>query len=277
MTRLRLWVVAVCAWLFAFGNIERLHAPINVASFVYVLTFAVAVATVFWRPVTRWEPYWVSAALLALLLLLKYLLGYPLGGSHLPLTVTEGCAVVITLALGRQLARCIDEFERAAADALLIDFEARQIAFEHRQPEIHREMRRARQFARPLSLVTIGATKPSLRQSLARLIEEAQRKSASEYVSARIADLIARETDSCDLITRRNGHFLVLLPESGAPEAREILERLRDSIQQELGVEVRAGLATFPDQEVTFAGLLERAEAEMQSVEFDLATGDSIR
>jgi GGDEF domain-containing protein len=270
MTRLRLWIVAVCAWLFAFGNVERLHAPINIASFVYVLTFGVAITTVLWKPVGRAPGYAVGTILLAAFVVLKAALGYPIAGPHLPLTITEGCAVIITLALARQLAKSIDEFERAAADALLMEFDTRLLPFENRQTEIYREIRRARQFSRPLSLVTIGASDSSVGHALARLLEEAQRKAAAEYVSARLAELLTRETDACGVVSRRNGHFVVVLPESDAARAREVVERLKASVERHLGLRVRAGLATFPDQEVTFAGLLERAEAEMQSSEFDV-------
>ena len=46
MVHLRFWIAATLAWLLVFYNIERFHAPINLASFVYVLVAGIGVSLI---------------------------------------------------------------------------------------------------------------------------------------------------------------------------------------------------------------------------------------
>ena len=59
---------------------------------------------------------------------------------------------------------------------------------------------------------------------------------------------------------------MVLLPEADRDDALEVMSRLRTAGQESLGLELEIGVATFPDEAVTFETLLQNAEEEMTSL-----------
>jgi GGDEF domain-containing protein len=79
-----------------------------------------------------------------------------------------------------------------------------------------------------------------------------------------VADVLSQEVSHCDLIARRNDHFIMLLPETDREGANALARRLKETVEARLGLNLQAGTACFPEQEVTFTGLLERAELEMR-------------
>ncbi|MCA9963675.1 MAG: diguanylate cyclase, partial [Anaerolineales bacterium] len=95
-------------------------------------------------------------------------------------------------------------------------------------------------------------------------IEEAQREILDAYVSARIANLLVEQLKDYDVITQRDRHFIVLLPETDNDKVSEIVDRLKRTAREQLGLEFKIGLSTFPDEAVTFERLLEQAEAKME-------------
>ncbi|MGH7128710.1 MAG: hypothetical protein ACREIV_09075 [Planctomycetaceae bacterium] len=267
MMRLRFWTTVMIGWLFWLFNVERIHEPINLASFVYVLAAACAMAVIFWRPLDRPRLWRLLAAAIAGLVILKVWLGHPIAGRALPLTVTEACAVGLTIVLARRVAGCLAQFEEGAREAACIRLSDRSVSFEDGEQEIYREIRRARQYHRPLMLLAVSPTATSVRLSTGRLLADAQRETARAYVTARIADVLSREASDCDIITCLDDRFFLLLPEAEDNRAREIAGRIAAAAAEELGLELRIGTASFPAEEVTFTGLMERAEAGMQPAE----------
>ncbi len=103
MTRLRFWVSISFLWLTLLFNVERLHEPFNIASFVYVLAAVLGVLTLAIPPIMRLHPLWTTLGATVVLVSVKGLLGYSVAGQGLPLTVTEAVAVSITVMLARQI------------------------------------------------------------------------------------------------------------------------------------------------------------------------------
>ena len=68
------------------------------------------------------------------------------------------------------------------------------------------------------------------------------------------------------IVTQRNDHFVILLPETPRDEVEKIVKKLGLVSEEKLGVKLKIGLSTFPDEEITFETLLQRAEAEMLNV-----------
>ena len=98
MLKLKLWTVLTILWLCAFLTLERIHAPMNIASFVYAMSAILAVITLLLPKLDRRGECLIWGSSLAVLLTLKPLLGYPLftdearlGGSAVPLAHALGC------------------------------------------------------------------------------------------------------------------------------------------------------------------------------------------
>lgn len=263
MTRLRFWVSISFLWLTLFFNIERLHEPFNIASFVYVLATVLGVVTLTLPAIMRLHPLWTMLGAVVALVAVKALLGYPIAGRGLPLTVTEAVAISITVLLARQIVLSITHFEESVFEVAALHWVQRPLDFKEMQHEFYREVRRARQYGRPVALLALKPTTTDLPQRASRLIDEVNKKMTRYYVEAQIADVLASQLHDCELVAKCNDEFLVLLPEADSERAQSTADQLALQLRESLGTVFRTGVAAFPHQETTFTGLLERAEAAL--------------
>jgi hypothetical protein len=266
MKRLHFWFAIAVVWLFLLYNVERLQDPIHVAAFVYPFTAAAAL-WVLVTPLPRLPLFWWMVLPLPAYLALKAGLGHPLAGAELPLTVTEIFAIELTILIARQVSRTLADFRETASHLLVGAGGVVAPAFDVAQAEIYRELRRARRYQRPVSLLSIAIGDGTPRASHDRLLEELQRESLERYTVGQLGRLLADRTKDSDLIARRNEHFIALLPETRREAAEEIARRLATEAAEKLGLTLHVGLSSFPDEEVTFEKLLERAEGDRRRIE----------
>jgi len=110
------------------------------------------------------------------------------------------------------------------------------------------------------------------RVCLDRLVKESQDEIIKKYVSARLANFLLEETNDCDVVTQRDNHFVIVLPEISQESVADVIARLESAAKENLGLELSFGVSTFPDEEVTFEKLLECAETEMWEAAATLTT-----
>jgi hypothetical protein len=264
MQKLRWRITVTVGWLFAMYNVERLLEPINIASFVYILTAMLAAGVLAIRPLRNIALPRILAGSFVLLLALKATLGYRILGPALPLTVTELCAVAVTVWLARRITESTYEFENSVTDVITLHLDEQLCRFDHAQGEMYREVRRARHFERPLAIVSVEPTRASLAVSVGHLIEEVQQETIRKYVQARMSELLVRETNDCGVIAHRGDRFFILLPESDRGRAERVLANIAAALSRDLDLKVRTGVATFPDEETTLSGLIERAQSQLK-------------
>lgn len=266
MNRLRFWVIAILGWFFLLYNIERISAPINLASFVYLLTamYAILIVAIPW--LQKLSLYWLWALPLPLFFALKIGFGYRIAEGNLPVTITEIFFLGVTTFLARGIGLGLEQFREAGIGLVLSNQQKGHAQrFETGQGEIYREIQRARLYQRPLSLLAVSAKAESVQTSLDRLVKEAQDEIIKKYVSAKLANFLLEATNDCDVVTQRDDHFVIVLPEINREGVAEVIGKLQSAAQENLGLQLSFGVSTFPDQEVTFEKLLESAETEMWS------------
>jgi hypothetical protein len=264
MRRLKIYVLTIILWFAGFYNLERLIAPINLASFVYVLAAVYAVFVILYTPLYRLSAAWLFLASLVPYLGLKVALQYPIAGMNLPLTVTEVVPLLITIYLARQIGQGVEEFR---SEILRLTVGAASVAahpFQTAQAEFYREIRRARHYKRPAVVLSVAPAKESIDLSINRFLLEAQNSIIRQYIVARTADLLRNDLKETDIVTMRQDHFLVLLPETEQKHLDGIVSRLQSSAGQRLGFHLNIGAATFPEEAVTFESLVEQAEQRMK-------------
>jgi GGDEF domain-containing protein len=261
--QLLFWVVGLCTWLSVFYNLERWNQPINIASFVYVYIAVVIAVVLLVRWFQRVPIYWTFLIALPPYFLLRILFGYQIGGSSLPITVTEISAIGITILLARQVGRRVEELQEAVIELTLGRSRNGTSEFSVDQGQIYREIRRARRYHRPAALMAVCATNESMKVSLHRFIQEAQREITRKYVSARMASFLVRELDDFDIITERDDHFIVLLPELSRKSLPEVIDNLKKALSNNLGLDAKIGVSMFPDEAVTLESLVEKATVAM--------------
>jgi GGDEF domain-containing protein len=263
MRSLHFWIIILSSWLFLLFNAERFSPALDLAGFVYLLAIICAIETIVllsWVDLPLVAPF---VLMLPFYLVLKVALDGPIFQINLPLTVVEIMALGGTVFVTGEVTRRLNALESALQKLLLGHVGQDVEPFETGQGHIYREIRRARHYQRPATLLAISIADNTLEQSFDRFLAELQQETTKKYMRARVADFLKRELRDCDVVARRDHHFVALLPETGRQNVEPVLKRLERAAAEQLGLNIQVGVATFPDEAVTFETLLERAEAKM--------------
>jgi hypothetical protein len=280
MTQLRYLFIAMCGWFFLLYNIERLVAPINMASFVYVFAPACTILLLLSLRLCQLPLQWLFALVLPIYFLLKVFFQYEIGGASLPLTITELSAITVTTVLARMIGLQFEEWRKIITSLTLGELRDDLQPFETGQAQIYREIRRARRHQRAAALLAVTAidisgdsiSKRLQSTPLYRFLEEVRRETLEKYVSARLAEFLVAELGDLAIVTKRNGHFVTLLPETDRSTLQDVVRRLQLAAKEKLGLQLKIGISTFPDEAVTFERMLEDAETEMIGAKHPIST-----
>jgi hypothetical protein len=117
--------------------------------------------------------------------------------------------------------------------------------------DIKYEITRARRYNRPISVIMIQPIrksyitmdKGSLSQTLTRTFRRTER----------LYDM------------GKDGRFLIFCPETTNSSAEMLINRIRIMVYREQDMHFNYGIATFPDQELTFEGLVSRAKENLDT------------
>ena len=251
-------------WMLAVHNLEQFHRTLALSPLAIGLPLTVAMAVLLIPSLRRLSLFSLVAASGAMLLALKAWLAGPGEGIDIPVAVTELTVMAVTLLLASRFGRSLDSLRNSLAGIVLSHVHERSLPFETGQTEIYREIRRARLHGRPLALMVVAPTNADSVAVRDRIAEEIARNMARDYLTARLAGLLSSGMTGCEIITQRDGRFIVLLPETTRDAAAATVARLGNAAKEELGVELEFGYSLFPDEEVSFVGLLEHAEENVR-------------
>jgi hypothetical protein len=65
------------------------------------------------------------------------------------------------------------------------------------------------------------------------------------------------------IVAKQNDHYLVVLPETSSEAVPEAVRRLRQAVQDQIGINLQVGAATLPGDATTLEGLLDVATQTM--------------
>jgi GGDEF domain-containing protein len=263
MKRMRFLVSALVIWLFLFYNIERLSESIDIIDVAYVFVPLMAVLTLLVSRLRRIPLWGLLAMPIPVFLVLKAWWRPSVWSTSVPLTVTEVCVIAVTITLAHLVSSGLSEFESAIAHISIGQVDTLPKPFSTGQAEMYREMRRARHHERPLALVAVGIEKDSIQVALDRMVRETQQAMMKQYVLSDVAKRLCDELENYDVIARDNDHFLILLPEVTSEQLSRMVDRLSAVVSEQMGVTLQIGMASFPEDAVTFESLVEKAVGEM--------------
>lgn len=264
MKQLRFYFLIILLWFLGFYNLERLIAPINLASFVYVLAAGYALFIILYAPIYRISVMWVFLAGLVPYFGLKLAFQSEIAGMNLPLTVTEVVSIAITIYLAWKIGHYMETLRTEVLQLTVGPSSVVARPFRSAQADFYREIRRARHYNRPAAVLSVTPSNETIDLTISRFLQEAQNNLVHQYIVARTADLLRRELKESDIVTMRNNHFLVLLPETEKKHLDTIIQRLQNSANKRLGLALNVGAATFPEEAITFESLVEYAEKRMK-------------
>jgi hypothetical protein len=262
-------VLLLVAWLVFFYNLERVGWVLDVGQmqlltrYAYIFVALAALVTLA-LPALHRLPFWMLAAGgSGLFLVLKAWFGYPLWGAALTVTVTEICAILVTGLLTRQVMAAIAEFEDSIVNFTIKRVGRQTKSFDVEQGEMYQEVRRARAFGRPLTLMALEPAADSIEVATEKIVEEVQQATTKQYVLAALAKELEDQLGPFSVIAQDDDRFLILLPESSRVDVPSLIAQVRAQVKGSLGLDLRVGTATLPEIE-TFEGLVEAAYAEMK-------------
>ncbi len=260
---MRISVTLLVSWVFLLYGVGRGSGFFHMTEMVYILTPLVA-AVVLLVPSVRRLPRWgMFAAPVTLFLGLKIGMGYPVWGAALPLTMVEAGCIALTVALVREVMGEVEAFETAVANITIGRPEGWREDETSDQGKMYRELKRARYYRRPLALLAIGVDGESAPVVVDRVVQEAQRAMAKQYVMSRVAGVLCDELEDYNTIAHNHEYFLVLLPEMATDELPGLVNDLHEMIATQVGIAPQIGKASFPGDAATFDGLVSKAVEDM--------------
>jgi hypothetical protein len=272
MTNLRKSILLILIALAIVFNLERLDFVeeniINIQSFVYPLIFISILSILFipwlWHSTVSLPVLvWVSVYFALRVFVFKN--RAILGGVDTHLTITELTFLVVSILLACDLARRIDEYEEIVAKVALPSAGRKVFQWDDASEEIKSVMAGSRRHNRPLSILLVEPAKITLKPELKRVLLDLQKLMLTRFISASLAKLISKEARRTDLIVEKDDKqsFLILCPET-TPEGSDAFgKRIQYIAEDKLGVPVNFGMASFPDDALTFDDLLQKARFDL--------------
>jgi hypothetical protein len=267
MTNLRNSLVLTAgyfAFVFSLGRFAFLgQGVISLHAYLYLLmlaAFAAALVVPLLRSLSiyAWVATWLGAYLLIRGLSWQV---DPPGGEQLYLTLTECALLTIGVILVRDLDQQLMDYEAALAEIGLPKTSQKIYAWDEAADLIKTEFIRSRRYNHPVSLMVIEPTTESLKTQLNRMDRDVHRIMMDRFMHTSLARLAAGEARRTDLVIEMENEkrILVLFPET-RPEGLTIFaERIQHLAKEELGLALNFGVASFPEDALTFEDLQQKA------------------
>ena len=265
MKQIRFRAAILAGWLILFYSIERMIDPVGITGVTYAVVLIVAVLTLL---APRWSrgPQWLVISIPVLIvLILKAGTGANVLGTATLLTIAEVCAVIVTVLLARWVSSAISELEDVIAHITLD--QPSQVAEPSLSGQglIYREVRRARNHERPLTLMAVAVEERSVQIALDRMVQEAQLAMIRQYARSSVSKALCAELEDCDVVAQDSDYFLIALPEVTPEQLPRLVERLRGLVSDRVGVTLNIGTASLPHDALTLEGLKDKAVKAMKS------------
>lgn len=269
MTNLRKAIILLSLHLMVVFNLERLDVPelnvVDVQGFLYPLILLVVFLTLFVSALHQASVYFSLTLWLGIYFALHLVVfrAQPLvGGVYTYLTITELAFLTVTVFLAYDLAQRIREYETVIEQVTLPKTGRKIYGWTEASEDIKSEFVRSRRHNRSLSLMVVEPAGSTLQPDLQRPLRDLQKMMVNRYLSASLAQLISKEARRTDMIVEQEDHnsFILLCPETTQNGASIFAERIQAIAKEKLGVPVSFGIASFPEDAITFDDLLQKAK-----------------
>ncbi len=284
MTSLRKSIIFMLIHLTIVFNLERFDYStqnvIDIQTFVYVLIITLIVLTLSIRPLQRISLYVSLLSWMVVYGVLKLIVFNTrpiLGDMFTYLTVTEVALIAITVFLAYDLSRTLNDFEDVIEKVTIPRLGQRVLRMREAGEEIKTEFIRSRRHNRPLSVLLVNVNTDTPTFNLEKTVREIQRNMMNRYLASSLSKILSKEARRTDLIVEKDDErgFVMLCPETTAEGTQILAERIQQIATGHLGVRLDYGIASFPDEALTFDELLQRAQENLVGGKPDILPLDS--
>ncbi len=263
-------LLCYAALIFVLGwSKSGISLPFVIQPFVLVILFF-AVASVFVIPHLERVSLYVPAATWTGVYLYCKIISLPgvqLDQTGLAALPGEVLMLLVGIYLARDFAHQMHLMETTVEELSFPAASQRVKDLEEAMGEIQVEFARSRRHGRELSVIVIDGVTDQLHAKNQKLAQFVQANLMKRLASASLAEAIEKEVRRSDLVVKKNtngkNQFIVLCPETNAEGTELLAERIHDAIYQDTGLSVNYGLASFPEEALTFEDLCSQAENEM--------------
>ena len=269
MKRLRRQVVLLACWLVGMFILEQLLEPFHISNATYIYIFAIMIVVLVAPRFVRVPVWALLIAPIPVFLVIKHWVNPIAGNVAILLTLAEVGAIMFTTYLSYLVSMAIYEFEDALSHITVGQPKRVTENASVGAGVLYREVRRARNHQRPLSIMALTIDEKSLKLDLDRIVQETQQAMMKQYAQSGLAKILCEKLEDCDTIVQNNGQFLVLLPETMPGDLPGLIDRLRQQVSDQLGIELNIGAASLPQDSYTLEGLVAKATRGMKT---DLAS-----
>jgi low affinity Fe/Cu permease len=251
-------------WLISLYLLVHFIGLIDLSPVVYIYTLALVVIMLGIPRLSKVNLVWQLVVPVGVYLAIKLLVGVPLLGSNFLATVIESAAILSTTLMLIWVREPVIEFESAVVNLTFNKTDKVVETASEGQSILYREVRRARNHQRPLSIMAIAVDEASIQGSVDRMVKEAQQSIIRQYTLANVSRTLCDKLEDCDIVVQTNSHFVVVLPETKPEDLPGLIERLQKQITENVGVAIKVGTASLPQDSFTLDGLLEKATLELE-------------
>lgn len=212
---------------------------------------------------------WAAFPLLSIWWLAYAVLWFMTGASLTTSGITNFIIEFVLLSLGVILAKkanaSFQELEHTLDRLVFAGFTGRALMLDDAAEEIKTELTRSRRYHRPLSLVVIEPDPSTLQDEFQPTLKEIQQHMAKRYVMAHIAEIIDQEARRTDLIIKQDkpDRFIILCPETQSSSTNTLIRRIVEKARDKTGIMVGFGVASFPEEALTFEELVNKADTKL--------------
>ncbi|MBP7692663.1 MAG: hypothetical protein KA764_12125 [Anaerolineales bacterium] len=265
-------LAGLLVYLAFFYNVERLDFGqqniVDLNTFIYVLVLAAIVSQVVFQPIARMKIgsqiiLGLGIYIVGRLVLWAFFAKAIFGGLETYVFITEIALLALGLVLGRRVAQDYLDFEDAVENLSLSGHNRKARTLETATEDIQLELSRSRRHHYPLSVIVVQSDPNSLKEVIHRTVQEVQRAMMGRYVLAGLGRALGRHLRRTDILVDQleKGRYVIVSPDTDTERARLLIDRLQTLVAGRLGVRVSCGIASFPDEALTFDELVHAAEA----------------
>jgi GGDEF domain-containing protein len=251
------------ALILILGEADYTGRPIiNFASFFYLTVMLAVPATLFFLSVSKVSVYVPLLVWAGIYMVILQVADRTKSTTSLDysIIILEIILLEVGVWFAHQLAVQISYAESLMDTLALGTFPNRVRDIEMESQRIKVELTRSRRYQRPLSLMVIEIKFKETDQPSVKLMETIQHDLAHRFTFARVGQIIDDLIRQTDLVLRdHKGCYVILCSETDFANAELLAHRISQSLMNKAGLEMVLGIASFPDEALTFEDLMQKA------------------
>lgn len=256
------WIAFYLAVILILGETDYVGRPIvNFASYFYLAVVVAVPATLFFPAISKVSVYipllvWAGVYMVIIQTIDRT---NSTTSIEFSIIVLECVLLGAGVWIAHQLAVQINHAE-SLMDALAFGaFPNRVQDIEAEGQRIKVELTRSRRYQRPLSLLVIEVESRDGRAT-PQLMKNVQNDLMSRFTFARVGQIIDDLVRQTDLSLKdRRGRHVILCSETNYSNVTILANRISRTIEEKMGCQMSWGVASFPEEALTFEDLLQKA------------------